>query len=47
MNTYRRVAGGPPATVRRNRPDPRLERSKRWKRVQPKDTPAASDSKEK
>jgi hypothetical protein len=48
---YRRVSGGPPVTVTRHKPDPWLEKSKRWERVddKPKTAPAApaGDTKEK
>lgn len=30
---YQRVRGGPPIKVRRAKPSLRLERSKRWKRI--------------
>lgn len=30
---YQRVRGGPPIKVRRAKPSARLERSKRWKRI--------------
>jgi hypothetical protein len=48
---YQRVSGGPPVTVTRPAPDPWLEKSKRWERVdtaKPKTAPAsAGDDKEK
>ena len=48
---YRRVSGGPPVTVTRPEPDPWLENSERWQRIDPKPKTApaspAGDTKEK